>query len=164
MIKTNVQLLSQKSICHGKLGELSSAIESCKKIIGVAPENIVAKANLLEYLALSGQKDQFELAYAAYKNEIDQYEDSNVIEYLNILLDLMTGGLKAAVVGLDAFAKKFPGGARKHLGTWSFDEVLNLALKLPAGKQKELLVSAHHFFNGAMSSDDFVTYLATQSN
>lgn len=161
----NIPLLTQKSFCHGQMGEFTSAIDACKKIIELEPKNSQTKANLLEYLAISGQKIEFENSYATYKAEIDQFAsqfvNGSLIDYFKILLSLVTGDLKTSISNLDAFMKQYPVvGTRKHFENWSFDEVHNSALKFPPGSQKDLLVTTVQYFNGTLASENFVTYLA----
>lgn len=160
--RDNIPLLGQKTTCHGKLGEFSSAIESCKKIIELEPEpnrdiNII---NLLEYTVLANQQNEFANIYAAHKDIVDHYKNGKVICYLNALACLIKGELAETVKILDAFAKKYPGAPYKHLENWSYDEVSNLIARLPEGKQKDLLVKMVQFFDGRMSSSDFEIYLA----
>lgn len=158
----NVTLLSQKTTCHGKLGEFTSAIESCKKIIELEPEHKrdVHILNLLEYTALSNQQNEFANIYVAHKDKVDQYKSGNVITYLSALACLIKGDLQQAVKILDAFVKKFPDATNRFLDAWSFDEVSNVISRLPEGKQKDLLVKMVHYFNGQISSNDFEAYLA----
>lgn len=160
--KNNEHLLSQKAICHGKLGEFSSAIEASRKIIEVNPANSTAKANKLEFIALSGQEDEFEKVYRLYKSDLDQYGgNSDLIDYLKIIMFLMSGNVTAAVNGLKSFLTKYPEGARKLLGTWSFDEVVIVAKKMPEGTQRNLILNMVNFFDGKMPSEDLTGYLAT---
>lgn len=159
----NILLLSQKSTCHGKLGEFSQAIETYKRIIELEPwpKSEPHILNMLEYLAVSNQQDEFAKMYALYKDAIDQHRSGNLIIYLNILLNLIKGDLEKAIEASKAFANKFQSDdLKKFLGeTWSFEEVLLVASRLPTGKQKELLEKTVQLFNGQISTNALMAYL-----
>lgn len=158
----NVPLLNQKTLCHGKLGEFSSAIELSKKIIELEPEpkSVVNIINLLEYAALSNQQNEFANIYAAHKDIVDRHISGNAITYLSALANVIKGDLQQAVKILDAFVKKSPNETIKYLGFWSFDEVFTVTSKLPEGKQKDLLIKMALYFDGKILPKDFEAYLA----
>ena len=160
----NVPLLKQKSICHGNLGEFSLAIDTSRKLLELDtdPKGVSAiVVNMLEYLALSNQPNEFANIYAAHKDKVDQYQDGNVYVYLDILCYLIKNDLAEAVNRLSVFAKKFPDITKKFLGeNWKFDDPSFVASNLPAGRQKDLLLKTIDFFDGKISSNELETSLA----
>ena len=126
--KDNVILLNQKTVCHGRLGDFSSAIGSCKKVIELLQEpteKLAATINLLEFLALNNQPIEFANIYTTNKTVIDQHNSGNTSAYMNALNLLINGDFQQAVNGLDAFAKINPQNEPiKYLDSWGFDEAL----------------------------------------
>ena len=87
----NTLLLSQKASCHANQGELMAAIETVKKVLALEPENSSEAINLLEYLALTNQRTEFEEIYSRYKVAVDGEHDGSLTVYLEALLRTMGG-------------------------------------------------------------------------
>ena len=164
--KDNSILWGQKALCHGKLNEFSKAVEASKKTIDLELSskekvNITNVVNMLEYLALDKQPDEFKKYFTLYKNNIEKKHDGKAAIYLNALMLLMNNDLNQAIQELKQFAEQFKDEeCNKFLGeNWSTDEVIMLASTMPAGKQRELVERTALFFNGKINAKSFRTNL-----
>lgn len=160
----NLTLLTQQGLCQGKLGEFKKAIATWKKILesSNADKSTVASAvvNSLEYLALENNREEFDLLISKYQNEVEQYQAGGAATaYLKALIALVGNDLMSAITELEGFASKFRGIQKNHIEGWSFDEVLNLALKWEDGYKKQLVLNTTNFFSGAIPSDNFISFL-----
>lgn len=155
----NTLLLSQKSSCHAKQGELTAAIESSKKILEIEPENVSEAFNLLEFLALAGQRDEFRSIYANYEDAVKKTRSGFLIVYLEALLSIMVGELATAKKLLHDFAVARSEDVQSYLDSWSFDEVRTITSKIPVGAQKALADAMISFLDGKMPRELFLKTL-----
>lgn len=155
----NIILLTQKAICHWKLGEITSSTEARRTILSIEPENVGAVGNLLEIFALTDQSSEFEKTYEQHKTTIDLSYGGNLTFYLKTLLNLIKGNIDNATNELIDFTNKFPNEPIKHLGTWSYEEIMPTILKLPDGKQKNIILNMIRFLKGEIASNDFKVLL-----
>lgn len=159
----NALLLSQKAACHANLGELTAAIESLKKVLELEPENSSGAINLLEFLALTNQSKEFEAIYSRYKVVVDSAHNGSLSAYLEALLRTMGGDLAAAKKILQKFAVDQGAEAKKHLGSWSFNEARTITSKIPAGEQREIADAMISLFEGKTSPSDFLKILNAEN-
>lgn len=155
----NTLLLSQKASCHANQGELMAAIENVKKVLELEPDNSSEAINLLEYLALTNQREEFEGIYSRYKNAVDIINDGSLTVYLEALLRTMGGELEAAKETLQKFVANQGAEAKKHLESWSFNEARTITSKIPAGKQRALVDAMISLFEGKTPPAEFLKVL-----
>ena len=134
----NTLLLSQKASCHANQGELTAAIETVKKVLELEPENSSQAINLLEFLALTNQREEFEAIYSRYKYVVDKECEGSLTVYLEALLWTMGGELAAAKEILRKFVASNGVEAKNYLGSWSFNEARTITSKIPAGEQRAI--------------------------
>lgn len=153
-------LLSQKGACHAKLGELTAAIEAVKKVLELEPENTSQKANLLEFLAISNQRDEFNYFYENFVGAIEHLRNGALVIYLKAMHLIMSGDLDSVRSILqEYFAKQAP-EPKAHLDPWSFDEVKTIISTLPAGEQRNLANAMIAVFDGKSSPIEFLQILS----
>jgi tetratricopeptide (TPR) repeat protein len=160
--ENNLPLLSQKALCHGKLGEFSAAIETSKKMIALEPEekSDLSIMNMLEYCLLGNQDEEYQKTYLKHQELVNHFMGGNAVVYLSTFKNILKGNLEEAKTILVDFAQKFPGEIRQFLGKdWSFDDLLNVVNRLPDGRQKELSMKSIQYFDGKINSNEFVAYL-----
>ena len=155
----NIILISQKATCHGKLGELTAAIESLKSALEIEPHNYSRVWDLLELLALSNQADEFDKTYEQFKAEVDNKFEGNLTLYFKVLLNYIKGDFDQTANLLNRLVDKYPGEARKLLDRWAFDEAITIISKQPEGKHKSLILGAIKFFQGQIKADELKVLL-----
>ena len=155
----NTLLLSQKASCHGNQGELMAAIETVKKLLALEPENSSEAMNLLEFLALTNQRTEFEEIYSRYKVAADGAHDGSLIVYLEALLRTMGGDLAAAKEMLQKFVNDQGAEAKNHLVSWSFNEARTITSKIPAGEQRAIADAMISLFEGKTPPAEFLKVL-----
>lgn len=160
----NLVLLSQRAHCLGKMGEFKKAIAAWKQILESSQADratiISSVENILEYLALEDNKEEFNSLVSKYQNELDQHRDGAITVYLRTLMLLVGNDLKAAIPELERFASKFTGIQKNHLEGWSFDEVWSVAMKWEDGLRRQLLFGCVQFFKGETIADNFIGLLS----
>ncbi len=160
----NTLLLSQKASCHANQGELTAAIENLKKVLELEPENSSDAMNLLEFLALTNQRNEFEEIYSRYKAAVDSEYDGSLTVYLDALLRTMSGDLKTAKDTLQKFVANQGAEAKNHLGSWSFNEARTITSKIPAGEQKAMVDAMISLFEGKTPPSDFLKVLNAEND
>ncbi len=152
----NPILLTQKATCHGKRGEFTSAIDASKQALEVEPTDASIAMNLLEYLALTNQRDEFNVYYTRFRDKVDHRDDGAFTIYLQAIMKVFGGELDAATGMLLDFARKQSPEAKKFLdSTWSFEEVNMAIATMPVGKQKTLCEALVAYFDGQLTSTGF---------
>lgn len=155
----NALLLSQKAACHANLGELTAAIENVKKVLELEPENSSEAINLLEFLALTNQREEFEAIHSRYKVAVDSAYSGSLSVYLEALLRTMGGDLAAAKEILQKFVADQGAEAKKHLVSWSFNEARTITSKIPAGEQRAIADAMISLFEGKTPPAEFLKVL-----
>ena len=155
----NTLLLSQKANCHANQGELTAAIETVKKVLALEPEDSSHALNLLEFLALTNQRDEFEKIYSRYKVAVDGENDGSLSVYLKALLWTMGGDLAAAKEILQKFAEVQGAEAKKFRESWSFNEARTIISKIPAGEQRAMADAMISLFEGKTPPPEFLKVL-----
>jgi hypothetical protein len=160
----NVHLLQFKATCHGRLGQFQEFINTNKILLNIEnvdiPKSTIA-LNILEGYAITNQKDEFNSLYAQYKDHVIKYASNGAIDtYLKVLLKVSSGELTDALEELKSYTKQLINTQPyKHLGEWSFDEVMIYANSIINEKSKNLLLHTIRYFNGEFNSEDFMRLL-----
>ncbi len=155
----NTLLLSQKASCHANQGELMVAIETLKKVLALEPENSSEALNLLEFLALTNQREEFDEIYSRYKVAVDSAHNGSLFVYLEALLRTMGGDLASAKEMLQKFVAGQGVEAKNHLGSWSFNEARTITSKIPAGEQRAMADAMISLFEGKTPPAEFLKVL-----
>jgi len=155
----NTFLLSQKASCHANQGELIAAIETLKKVLALEPLDSSDAFNLLEFLALANQREEFEEIYSRYKVAVDSANDGSLSVYLKALLRTVGGDLAAAKEMLQKFVEVQGAEAKNYLGSWSFNEARTIISKIPAGEQRAVADAMISLFEGKTPPPEFLKVL-----
>ena len=155
----NTLLLSQKASCHANQGELIAAIETLKKVLALEPQDSSEALNLLEFLALANQREEFEEIYSRYKVAVDSANDGSLSVYLKALLRTVGGDLAAAKEMLQKFVEVQGAEAKNYLGSWSFNEARTIISKIPAGEQRAVADAMISLFEGKTPPPEFLKVL-----
>lgn len=156
----NILLLSQKSTCHGRIGEFAQAIDCSKAILKIEPQHTGTLINLLEFLLLTNQTDEFEATYTTNKAIIEENRDGKIDEYLTILASLVKNETDSAIQKLEQIADKCPDEPREYLESFSFQEAIHYTNRIPPGKQRSVMAAMIRFFQGKTSPTDLKAVLS----
>lgn len=156
----NFILLAQKSVCHGKLGQMDDAISATKAMLKIEPDSETAILNLLEYLALSGRAREFEEVLNANEQLVAKERNGSLRAYLEALLVITNSDVAVAKQHLQAMIKTLPlkdGDKVKLLEPWSFDDARAVRQGHSNTGKSYLLEKTIDLFAGQIGSSEFQT-------
>ena len=149
----NTILLDQKARTLWLLNDLEGAVMAYTDLLKEDPGNKAAITNLLELFLISKRIKDFDQLYTGNKSWVDQYDDSYLVMYFDLLKNYQLGQQQQVETLTKEYIKRLSDGKKRYL-KWDFEDVLNFLKPHPDSRAKKLLTTFVSVLRGEIAKED----------
>ena len=151
----NITLLYMEAEIYTKMQILDKAINSCKKILKIYPEDHNVIANLLELYLLTGNFVKYNELFDEFYYSIKSFGGIGFIKYLNILKNFQLEDYEKVESLIKEYLMTMP-KKTKEFNAWSYNELLNVINEKEDNTINDLIKDFIHVLQDKVRSEDIL--------